>query len=524
VVRRAKEGEKMNTLDGVERVFTHDDLLICDGEGPVAVAGVMGGENSEIASDTRDVLVECAYFDPRSVRRTGRRLGLHTDASHRFERGVDPNAVPRVLARTTQLIADLSGGEVAKSFVDAYPKAIDPKRIRFDMGRARRLLGFDVDKLRARAILGGLGCSVHESGDESFDVTLPTFRPDLGREVDLDEEVARVLGYDLVPTEVPPVRPSAKGSPPMVRFDRALRESAASAGLIETIGYAFVSPTELEAASVSKDAVPLQNPLSEERSVMRTSLLPSLAAAARRSQRHQVGRIQLFELGRTYHPTDDAEPLPREERVLGLLLLGNREAWIGEGDSFDFYDGKGVVEEILRPVLGVAGQYGLDDALDSKAPWLHPRRRALIEIHGAKVGSVGELHPDVSETLDLEGRAVYAELSVTALLQAEQRLGVPQARPLPRYPAVARDIAIIVDEEHSAKAIAEQLSVATDGLAEAVRLFDLYRGDQIPAGKKSMAFRLVYRDPESTLTDKRVDKVHEKAKKAAERRFGAVIR
>ncbi|RLB45255.1 MAG: phenylalanine--tRNA ligase subunit beta [Deltaproteobacteria bacterium] len=526
VVRLATDGEKMTTLDEVERTLTADDLLICDGEGPVAVAGVMGGANSEIGDATSDVLVECAYFAPRSVRRTGRRLGLHTDASHRFERGVDPNGVPRVLARTTQLIADLAGGAVIGAGVDENAQPIAPPVIDFRLDRCDALLGFETAPAEAVRIFEGLGFSVEKTGERTFRVTVPTFRPDISREVDLTEEVLRFRGFPLVPTTIPHVRPSADGTPLEVRFDRLTRGIAAIAGLYEAVNYAFVSRPELAAARAPEASVILENPLSEDRSVMRTSLLPGLAAAAGRALRRQVQRVTLFEVGNTFTATDG--DLPREDQSLAFILAGPREAWIGDGEAFDFYDGKGFIEAIVGPLCLSAPVFSIDDELSEKAPWFHPRRRAAVavQIDGEHIalGSLGELHPEVAEALDLDTRAIYAELSVPALFRARQAVGDPQASALPRFPAVNRDIAMELDEEHSAGVVADAIRYAAGDLVEQVRLFDLYRGEQVAAGKKSLAFRVTYRDPAATLTDKKVDKAHARAAKAMKAQFAATVR
>ncbi|MFW5876524.1 MAG: phenylalanine--tRNA ligase subunit beta [Myxococcota bacterium] len=521
VVRAARAGERMATLDGVERTFVEDDLLICDGEGPVAVAGVMGGQSSEIGGGTTDVLIECAYFEPRSVRRTARRLGMHTDASHRFERGVDPNGVPRVLARSAGLLARMGGGTAFGAAVDAHPKPAAPKNIVVRGPRVSKLMGSDIPASETRRWLEGVGCRVTDV-DGGLEASAPTWRPDLTREVDLIEEVARLRGYAAIPTTVPRVRPSRQGTPPRLRFAQRARRAAAAAGLHEAVSYAFVSRRDLEAARAPTEAVPLANPLSEERAVMRTSLLPGLAMAAARAQRRQVDTVRLFEHGRTYHPSEGL--LPTERRVLALLLLGPRPAWIGEGEPMDFFDGKGVLEGIVEPLLARLPQAVLDEALPRRHPYLHPRRSAAVEVADRRIGVLGELHPEVAEDLELVGRPLFAELSMDALFEVAETLGPPQAPELPRYPAVSRDIAMVVREAHPAGAIALALQEAGEGLVESVDLFDLYRGKPVPEGHKSLAFRVVYRDPEATLTDARVDRVHAQVAHAAERRFGASLR
>jgi len=518
VVRLATEGEKMVTLDGVERVFTADDLLICDGQGPVAVAGVMGGLDSEIRDETRDVLIECAYFDPPSIRRTSRRLGLHTDSSHRFERGVDPKAIPRVLASAASLIADLGGGAAATTAIDRVATVQQAKAIRFRPARATKLLGAPVATDECLRILESLGCNVTEETGDAFSVQAPSWRPDLGREVDLIEEVARVRGYEQIPTAVPRVHPSELGTPGFLKFVDALRGAAVTTGLYEAVNYGFLSIDDLVKARVSTEVVSLANPLSEERSVMRTSLLPGLTAAATRAQRHGATEVRLFELARTFHPSGDE--LPREDTALAVVLAGDRAGWIGGERAFDLYDGKGVVQAVVDRVLGQTPELVEGEA----PPFLHPRRSALVTLASQPVGFVGEIHPDVGDDLGLIGRVIYAELDVQGLYALTHALGPAQAQGLPKFPSVSRDIAMLVLDRFSAGEIAEALRDAAEGLAESVRLFDLYRGDQIPDGHRSLGFRVTYRDPEGTLTDKRVDKIHAALAKVANDRFGATIR
>ena len=520
VVRTAKDGETMATLDGVARTFCADDLLICDGDGPVAVAGVMGGANSEISAQTNDVAIECAYFDARSVRRTARRLGVHTDASHRFERGVDPDAVRPVLQRVAALIADLGQGVAVVEALDVREQPLTVRTVVLRPSRVDKLLGCEIPRATVDRVLIGLGCGVEARGDDVVEVGLPSHRPDLAREEDLIEEIGRVHGYDRIPTVIPKVRPSSVGTDPMVSFVRHLRLAAAHAGLHEAINYAFVAPRDLARAAVGIEAIRLSNPLSEERSVMRTSLLPGLLANAVRAQSHQVRRAALFELGRSFLPAAGA-PLPEETRKLALLLMGPRPRWIGDGEPFDFYDAKGAVEHIVRAVCPTAPVFR---HAAGPAPYFHPRHCAEVVIDGSPVGGVGVLHPDVVDAHDLDVAPVYAELDIQVLLAATTRAGVPQARPLPRFPAVTRDIAMIVDEAHTADTVIAELRAAAEGLVEEVVLFDLYRGDPVPAGQRSLAFRLVYRDPGATLTDKQVEKVHRRVAAAAERAFSAVLR
>lgn len=517
VVRRAKSGEKMLTLDGETREFVDDDLLICDAEGPVAVAGVMGGELSGISSSTQDIVIECAYFDPRSVRRTARRLAMHTDASHRFERGVDPNAVPAVLARAKALIAQLSGGRALKADIDVYPAPIEPKRIVVRPARLSMLLGSTVAGSETDRILQGVGC---KTGSATNEWLAPTWRPDIQREVDLIEEVARVRGYDQIPTQVPHVRPSTEGTARDIKFVRTLRERASQIGLTEAINYAFLAPKDLELARVPTEVVPLANPLSEEKSVLRTSLLPGLAADVRRAKNNQAERATLFELARTFHKGGE-EGLPREELHLDILLSGNKRAWIGDADAYDFHDIKGAVEALVRAMTGRAPSFA---PLDKVPSYLHPKRSAQVVLAGKPIGLLGELHPDVCDALDLRGRSAYASLQAARFSEVAAELGLAHPQALPKFPASTRDIALVVDEALATANVAATLQQAGGALVEAVTLFDVYRGAPIEAGKKSLAFRVTYRDPDATLTDAKVDAAHALVVKAAEAQFSAALR
>lgn len=523
VVREARAGETMQTLDGVTRTFTADDLLICDADRPVAVAGVMGGEESGIAESTRDVILECAYFDPRSVRRTSRRLGLHTDASHRFERGTDPNAVPDVLARTVELVAQLGRGTPVPVAVDANVSKITKKRVTLRPTAMASLLGFAVPDTEVRRILHGLGLVLVSEAQDALVFDAPTYRPDLALEEDLFEEVARVYGYDHIPASMPRVRPSVEGSSRRATFLRRSKRVAAGTGLNEAVSYAFVSPEDLVRCRVATDAVALANPLSVERSVMRTSLLPGLVEAAARARRHGAQSIRLFEVGRAFHPRA-GEVLPHEHAWLAVLLLGHRSPWFGQERPLDFYDAKGHVTAIVESLLGVPAELALDDALDTRAPFLHPRRRGIVRVSGHAVGVIGELHPGLVDDTSLGGRGVYAELDMEKLLELSLALTPASAVAPPRFPHTTLDLALLVSEDVPVGALTDIMLASSSGLMEKAELFDEYRGEHVPQGKRSLAFRVVYRDKEATLTDARVETTHAAVLRELENRFGAVRR
>ncbi|MDH5492130.1 MAG: phenylalanine--tRNA ligase subunit beta, partial [Myxococcales bacterium] len=398
---------------------------------------------------------------------------------------------------------------------------MEPARISLRPARVSALLGDEVEPAQIRRILEGLGVELEPEEGEALWALAPSWRPDLQREVDLIEEIARVRGYDRIPSRIPRVRPSEQGTSRSILLERRLREAAAAAGLHEAITYGFVSAQDLERARVPREAVRLLNPLSEERSVMRTSLLPGLAAAARGAQRRQAERIELFELAHTYHP---GGTLPEERAMLGMLLLGERDRWIGERATFDFYDLKGALEAVLLGALGLAPRLRAGEELDQQAPFLHPRRRAEILLADAALGVLGELHPDVVEALGLEGRPLYAELRLASLEEAGERVGLRQAPSLPRHPAVTRDMALIVSDGHAAGALSEAMLGMPGGLVEAVDIFDLYRGDPVPEGHRSLAYRIRYRAAERTLTDAEVEAAHAEIAALLEARFGALVR
>jgi phenylalanyl-tRNA synthetase beta chain len=509
VVRRAREGEHLVTLDGVDRSLSADDLVICDGDGPVALAGVMGGGNSEITASTTRVLVECAYFEPRGVRRSARRHGLHTESSHRFERGVDWGDTPAVLVRTEELIARLAGASplTERHVVEARPLA--RRTVPLRAGRIEGLLGAPVDREDARGILDRLGfarraeTAAADAGTDFWEV--PSHRSDVSREVDLIEEVARVRGYDAIPAVLPAVHPSRDRAPQDGRARRA-REAATSAGLSEAVSLSFVAPTDLEAVGAPPAAVTIRNPLREDQSVMRTSLLPGLLHTVARARRHGER---------------DARLCSEERLMLAAVLAGARGVWLSKPQPFDVWDGKGLVEGLIRRLVR-------RDAI-AKAPaeterprYLHPRGAAWIDVDGARVGSFGPIHPDTVDAFALGEGVIALEIDLDALDALGRR--APTFTAPPRFPASLRDVAVVVRDEIAAGDLERAVREAAGDLAEQVTLFDRFSGGAIPAGHASLALRVVYRAPDRTLTDAEVDARHERVVAQIRSRFGGELR
>jgi phenylalanyl-tRNA synthetase beta chain len=367
-----------------------------------------------------------------------------------------------------------------------------------------------------------LGCVISSADDSQLQASAPSFRPDLTREVDLIEEYARIRGYDRIPTVLPRIHPSDEGTPPAIQFVRALRESGAALGMSEAINFAFVAPDDLPRARVSVDAPRVANPMSEERSVLRTSLLPGLLRNLQLAQRHQAKRFAGFEVGRVFRTL--GELLPDERYQFGLLLWGLRQRWYDERETLDFYDAKGLLESVTQRVTDRAIETVPDPKLIEEAPFLHPRRLARVVLAGVPVGLLGEIHPDVVEAFELHAQPFYAQLDVAQLMAAKMKLAALTVRELPRFPATTRDVAVVVEEALAAGDVARALAAVTPELTESVRLFDIYRGTPVPEGHKSLAFHVVYRDPSTTLTDKRVDDVHARVTAAAEKQFAAALR
>jgi phenylalanyl-tRNA synthetase beta chain len=515
VVRRARAGELLRTLDGVDRTLAEDDLVICDGQGPVALAGVMGGGESEITAQTQRVLLECAYFDARGVRRAARRHGLHTESSHRFERGVDWGDTRAALTRASALVTRLAQGSEAAAphLVEARPLARRTVLLRPE--RLEALLGVAVNPQEAFGILSRLGF-VPQPRAGSWEI--PGFRPDVAREVDLIEEIARVRGYDAIPTTLPPVRPS-RDAAPREALARRGREAGMAMGLSEAITYSFVSPADLAAIGAPQASVALRNPMSEEQSVMRTSLLPGLFRAVAHARRHGEREARLFSVGPLFLPGEGA--LPEERLAFAALVAGDRPAWLTRPQNVDVWDAKGIAEGItLRLVRREATLRPM--AAGERPPVLHPRGAAWIEVAGKRVGSLGPLHPDVAEVFEVGEGIVLVEVD----LQALDGVGVQVARfaPLPRFPASTRDLALVVRDDVPAGDVEHAARDAAGDLAEHVSLFDRFVGGNVPAGHASLAVHVVYRAADRTLTDVEVDARHAQVVAELEKRFGASLR
>jgi len=500
VVRTARPGEKMTTLDGKERALDPDDLLIADRDRGSALAGVMGGGDSEIGPGTTRVLLESAWFAPGGIRRTSRRHGLKTEASYRFERGADPGMVLPALDRCAALIAELAGGTVRTGVVDVHPRPARRVEVPMRWSRPGEVLGLAVPAGEARRVLAGLGFEVLGEDGEGATFGVPSWRQDVALEEDLIEEIVRVRGYDAIPETLPRLALDTPAMPDEERALRRVREALEAGGFSEAVSFSFVAPADLAAYDPSARPVALENPISAELSVMRTGVLPSLLRAAERNLRQRVEDVRLYEVARAYGrgPGTGDEPAYEWTEVAGVLV-GRRSpvGWAVSADRVDLYDAKAAVEAVLG-ALGVASPRWTA----RPEPWSHPRASAaLLGEREAVLGTAGELHPRLAEAFGLP-RGVFAfRLDLSALL-AHAEL-VPSYRGVPRFPAVLRDLAVVVADDVKAGAVVA--AVEEEPLVEEVTLFDVYTGAPLPAGKKNLALALRYRVPDRTLTDAEVD-------------------
>ncbi|HEX6331970.1 MAG TPA: phenylalanine--tRNA ligase subunit beta [Actinomycetota bacterium] len=511
VVRRALDGEAMMTLDDLERTFTTDDLLICDLERPVGVAGVMGGELAEISEITTDVLLEAASFQREGIQRTRRRLGLSTEASMRFERGVDPEAAPVGADRACRLMTEWCGARVLRGRIEVGG-APDRRRIRMRTSRAAAVIGYPVSVSEAADVFDRLGLA-HEAEDgDTIRVEIPGYRVDLEREVDLIEEVVRVQGYERVGSTLPAIRQPG-GVPDRYAFAGRVRRAMVGAGLREIRQVPFVSDRDLALAG-GAPAVRVSNPLQADEGWLRTGLLPGVLAAVKRNSYRHVRSIALFEAGTVFGLVDGAA---RESLAAAFAVSGLAEAgWAQPQRGVDVFDAKGVVQAVLSE-LGIDWSTG-----PPPGPPFHPGRSASILADGERLGAFGEVHPKVAAAFDLGGRVAAGELDVEALQRRSSSITV--VREPPRFPPVRRDLAFTVDAATPAGAVRDALVEAGGDLVDACLLFDVHVGPPLPADTKSLAFSVDFRAGDRTLTDGEVTEAVNALADRLERDLGATLR
>jgi len=520
-VRLASSGEKLETLDDKTRTLDSSMLVIADAAEPVALAGVMGGLGTEVTDSTRTILLESAWFEPSSVRKTSRKAGLSTDSSYRFERGVDIEGVTRALDMAASLINKYAGGKTAKGIIDVYPARLETKPIEFRIKRSEALLGIKLDEIAVADIFKRLNINLEGSGEEVLRATPPSYRVDVRSEADLVEEVARVYGYEKLPTVTPVAELTAGNPAKYSKVKRKAKEILTHSGFLEVINYSFVSHgLHNIIGAKDKKGIVLLNPLTEEQIVMRDSLMPSLLENLRRNLLKKNEEIRIFELAPVYIP--QGEKLPAENWKVSGLMYGLRweESWNYPKDQVDFYDVKGVVEKLLEG-LDAAGTIEFK-ALGDKNNMFHPGKSAQVSIDGRIAGVLGEVHPDMNAKFGIKRPAYLFELDMETIRLASW--GFRQYKTLPKFPESVRDVAFIVDENIPYQEIINSIKQLDAKLIETFELFDVYYGGNIPPGKRSMALRIVYRSMDRTLTSAEVEDIHLKVANELSLKFNAEIR
>ncbi len=511
IVRRAKDGETLKTLDGEERALRASDLVICDSERATGLAGVMGGEESEITEATRTVMFECASFDRTAIRLTSRALGLRTESSGRFERGVSPASVGEALERACMLVNQLDAGDVVSGVIDLYPAPITMKPVTASIARISERAGVPIPAEDCVRILEKLMFKVERDGD-TLTVTPPDFRADVEGEADVCEECLRMYGYEHIGCTRLRGETTQGGVGPMLRLKNRARGLLQGLGYLEVMNYSFVSPRMIEKLGLPEgdarlDPMPIRNPLGEDTSVMRPTLAPGMLNTLSFNMNHGVETARLYEAAAVFDhhkPTDEGLPTETQTLCLGAY-----------GEGIDFYSVRGALEALLR-AEGV--RYAVEPGADA---YYHPGRSARLTCGGETLAQLGEAHPDVREAYDLPKRAVMAELNLNLLLSLSTPMG--ELKPLPRFPSVARDLALAMDERVPVGPLMAAMKKAAGSLLESIRMFDVYRGAQVGLSKKSVAFTLTFRAPDRTLTEPEIAKAMEKVRKACDEQ-GAQIR
>jgi len=526
IVRRAGEGEEIVSLDGIERTLAENMLVIADEERAVALAGVMGGANSEVTEDTTSILLEAASFNPRSIHYTGRTLNMPSEACMRFERGISPELTMPAIKRATQLIAELGGGQVAGGVIDVYPGKVEPQPVAVTTDEVKRVLGVEFSREQIETTLSSLGfkCLAGSSASEVL-ATAPYWRSDIKIPVDLVEEVARIIGYDEIPTTMLSTPIPRQNPDPIIGLKRKLGESLTGYGFYEIVSNPLVNLETVnklypESHSHSPTPIKIANPVSIMHEYLRPNLRVCLMTALV-ANRRIGGPVRLFELGKVYLPRSSSD-LPNEVETLCGVLSGpqNEPSWqaasdnSGETATFDFFAAKGIVEGLLTR-LAIPASY--EPSADET---LHPAKQAAVMADGGQIGVIGELHPAVLEGFDIPGPVQFFEINLPALLPFIKEHRIFQS--IPRFPAMLRDIALVVDAGTAYHQVVD--IIKSFPLVKQVALFDVYSGDQVPPGKKSLGCRVTYQSPDHTLTDDEVNKIEKRILDRLSHELGATLR
>lgn len=523
IVRRARPDEKIVSLDGVLRHLDPEMLVIADEDRSVGIAGVMGGLDTEVTGATKTVLLESAHFDNGSIRKTARKLGLRSEASSRFEKGVNREGALFAALRAVQLMEEMGAGKGKMGIVDVYPHPWKSPEITLRTKRTNQILGTNFTTEEIKSLINKLDFTVVEEDEDSIRYLIPSYRQDITREIDLIEEVARLYGYNNIPLTLPKSEMSPEQKTPLQALHDTVVDQAAALGLREIVSYSFINPQSFDKLNLPEEhpwrqVVRIANPLTEEQSVMRTSLLPGLLGTAERNFSRRQTALSLFEVGRVFIPAP-SEPLPQEKLQLGLLISGQfKPGWSWPVQELDFYHIKGIMEHLIEQVLGTDFSFR---PITGK-PYLHPGRGAEILYRDQVIGELGELHPDVQENYGFTQRVYIGYLDLETIVALDKK--EVRFTPIPRFPSVDRHMAVLLPEEVSSDKVIQIIRELGGSLVVGYELFDVYRGPQIPAGWKSLAYGITYQDAERTLTDEEVNHLHEKIKEAIKEQLGADFR
>ena len=511
IVRKAYEGEKLVTLDGVERILDSSMLVIADAKNPLGIAGVMGGGNSEIDKNTNIILLEAANFESNSIRQTSKKLGLRTEASSRFEKGIDPNLSEMAIKRVAHLLEKMNAGTIVRDDIDIYKKPLKPHSIVINPKWVNKFIGIDISAEQMANYLQSLEMEVKV--EKQLEIKVPTFRQDVKLPEDIAEEIARLYGYDKIPsTLMHGITVQGKKSYKQ-KLEDQVKDLLIAQGGYEICTSSFTSPQSLDHLKISKEdmkrkALMLINPLGEENSMMRTTLADNMMQVIHHNINHDIEQAFLFELANTYHPKEmPIKQLPNEKKTLCVGMYGD----------IDFFDIKGVIENVLE-------QCGIRkyEFKVHHSPTLHPGRSAKIEHQGEIIGTLGEVRPDVTENYDISQRIYIGELDFDLLCKKSNLKKKYKA--LPKYPAITRDIALQMKDDIPAREVENIIEAQGNGIIESYLLFDVYQGEQIPKGYKSLAYSIIYRRQNGTLTDQEVGKVHNKIIKDLQYKLEANLR
>jgi phenylalanyl-tRNA synthetase beta chain len=511
IVKRAENGEKFTALDGKERELDSEILMICDNERKVAAAGIMGGENSEITEKTQTVLLESAYFYPPSVRRSAKKLGLSTDSSHRFERGVDPSQVKRALDRAAELIEELGNGKTIEGYIDTQEKEFETKEILFSVSACNKRLGISLSASESVSYLESVGFIPEKTDNPDIFLTkIPSYRVDVERPEDLSEEVARRYGYNNIPTTFPFASSFEKEDSSDFNLRLEIKETMKSLGFNEAINYSFIGSTLLEKSGLTGDfytkPVKILNPLSEDQSVMRTDLVPGILENISSNLSKQISTLKIFETGQVFFPDSEQINKSVQKEYITAAITGSRRnsGWDDKSPEVDFFDIKGIAEAFFEE-FNIKPEFQKPEDL---MPYARNGACADIIINDEKHGTIFEVSPKILKNFNIEKKVFIFTSPIEAI--EKNRVKTSLSREIPKFPAVSRDITIITPKSTEAGKIITLVKNLNQEIVENILLFDVYQGEAVNDNEKSLSFRIIYRSPKETLKDKQVNKVHEK--------------